>query len=80
MPFGIVAYALMLFSWTTFVETAVYNHQFSGSFSFGFQNGQVGKSNKFPLELPFSLFFVFVFHFQVCLLLRKTDLSQINSQ
>ena len=23
-PFGIVAYALMLFSWTTFVETAVY--------------------------------------------------------
>ena len=23
MPFGIVAYALMLFSWTTFVETAV---------------------------------------------------------
>ena len=24
MPFGIVAYALMLFSWTTFVETAVY--------------------------------------------------------
>ena len=24
MPFGIVAYALMLFSWTTFLETAVY--------------------------------------------------------
>ena len=23
MPFGIVAYALMLFSWTTFLETAV---------------------------------------------------------
>ena len=27
MPFGIVAYALMLFSWTTFVETAVYSGQ-----------------------------------------------------
>ena len=25
MPFGIVAYALMLVSWTTFVETAVYS-------------------------------------------------------
>ena len=25
MPFGIVAYTLMLFSWTTFLETAVYN-------------------------------------------------------
>ena len=25
MPFGIVAYALMLFSWTTFLETAVYH-------------------------------------------------------
>ena len=24
MPLGIVAYALMLFSWTTFLETAVY--------------------------------------------------------
>ena len=24
MPFGTVAYALMLFSWTTFLETAVY--------------------------------------------------------
>ena len=24
MPFGIVAYALMLFSWTAFLETAVY--------------------------------------------------------
>ena len=24
MPFGIVAYALVLFSWTTFLETAVY--------------------------------------------------------
>ena len=23
MPFGIVAYALMLFSWTTFLETTV---------------------------------------------------------
>ena len=26
MPFGIVAYALMFFSWTTFVETAVNLH------------------------------------------------------
>ena len=25
MPFGIVAFAFMLFSWTTFLETAVYN-------------------------------------------------------
>ena len=25
MTFGIVAYALLLFSWSTFVETAVYN-------------------------------------------------------
>ena len=25
MPFGIVAYASMLFSWTTFLETAVYD-------------------------------------------------------
>ena len=24
MPFGVVAYAFMLFSWTTFLETAVY--------------------------------------------------------
>ena len=27
MPFGIVAYALMLFSWTTFVETAVHKKE-----------------------------------------------------
>ena len=26
MPFGIVAYAFMLFSWTTFLETAVYHN------------------------------------------------------
>ena len=28
MPFGIVAYAFMLFSWTTFLETAVYENSY----------------------------------------------------
>ena len=30
MPFGIVAYALMFFSWTTSLETAVYSFYVSG--------------------------------------------------
>ena len=34
MPFGIVAYAFMLFCWTTFLETAVYNMYNSVKFCF----------------------------------------------
>ena len=36
MPFGIVAYALMLFSWTTFIETAVNTEQSVGWLTFSF--------------------------------------------
>ena len=34
MPFGIVAYALRLFSWTTFLETAVYAVMFTWEVNF----------------------------------------------
>ena len=43
MPFGIVAYALMLFSWTTFLETAVYvRDTYSQGHGVRFSHGQLG--------------------------------------